>query len=72
MIDLRTLQATWNYPTTVLFGAGAVRKLPRACKEAGFRRPLVVTDAGLASSTIVAGILERLREAGLAPGLFAR
>ena len=30
---------------TVLFGAGAIRKLPRACEQAGFRRPLVVPAA---------------------------
>jgi alcohol dehydrogenase len=71
MIDFRTLQTTWNYPTTVLFGTGAIRKLPRACREAGFERPLVVTDAGLASSTITANVLDLLREAGLSPALFA-
>ena len=39
---------TWNYPTTVIFGAGAVAKLGRACASAGIARPLVVTDPALA------------------------
>lgn len=68
--DLWTLQTTWNYPTTVLFGAGSVRKLPRACASAGMRRPLVVTDAGLARSELIAGVLAILREGGLEPALF--
>ncbi len=68
--DLWTLQTTWNYPTTVLFGAGSARKLPRACASAGMRRPLVVTDAGLARSELIAGVLAILREGELEPGLF--
>jgi alcohol dehydrogenase class IV len=68
--DLWTLQTTWNYPTTVLFGAGAARKLPRACENAGMRRPLVVTDAGLAASGLIEGVLGSLREGGLEPALF--
>ena len=62
--------ATWNYPTTVLFGAGAVRKLPRACEAAGIRRPLLVTDPGLARLPAVGTALVALREGGLDRGLF--
>jgi alcohol dehydrogenase len=71
MADLATLTTTWNYPTTILFGAGSARKVAAACQAAGIRRPLVVTDSGLAHSPIVAGVLASLREAGLAPALFA-
>jgi alcohol dehydrogenase class IV len=62
--------ATWNYPTTVLFGAGAVRKLPRACEAGGIKRPLVVTDPGLARLPAIATALQALRQGGLEPTLF--
>jgi alcohol dehydrogenase len=71
MLDLATLSATWSYPTTVLFGAGSIGKLPRACEAAGIRRPLVVTDRGLVRSAIVAGALDALRGAGVEAALFA-
>lgn len=71
MTDPATLATSWSYPTTVLFGPGSVAKLARACEGAGIRRPLVVTDAGLARGPIVARALAVLREGGLAPALFA-
>lgn len=39
--------ATFSFPTTTLFGAGAVRELPGRLAALGIRRPLVVTDGGL-------------------------
>jgi len=34
----------YNFPTTIRFGAGAVRELPEHLKVNGFSRPLLVTD----------------------------
>jgi alcohol dehydrogenase len=68
--DLALLSTTWNYPTTVLFGAGGLRKAARACEAAGMRRPLVVTDPGLAKLPAAQALLDGLREGGLEPGLF--
>jgi alcohol dehydrogenase len=62
--------ATWSYPTTVLFEAGALGKAARACANAGIGRPLLVTDPGLAELPVVGGLGEVLREGGLEPGLF--
>ena len=70
MLDPATASTTWNYPTTVLFGAGSLRKLGRAAAEAGMRRPLVVTDPGLAGLPVVAGLLQHLRDGGLDGPLF--
>ncbi len=56
--------AQWNYPTTVWVGIGRAADLPKACAQAGIRRPLLVTDSGLAEHAMVADALERLR-AGL-------
>ncbi len=50
---------TFCFPTTVLFGNGAVEKLPEDLARRGLRRPLVVTDAGLARTPVFARVLER-------------
>ncbi len=68
--DPATLKATWSYPTTILFGAGSLEKLPRACTGAGISRPLLVTDPTLAELPPVVEALALLREAGSEPGLF--
>jgi len=38
----------FSFPTPTRFGAGALRELPQHLARLGVRRPLVVTDAGLA------------------------
>ena len=38
---------TFSFPTTTLFGAGAVAALPQRAEKLGMRRPLVVTDSGV-------------------------
>lgn len=61
----------WNYPTRVWFGPGRLSEIARACRLAGIRRPLVVTDSGLASMPQLAEMMQRLREAGLETALFS-
>lgn len=39
---------SFSFPTPTRFGAGALRELPTHLARLGVRRPLVVTDAGLA------------------------
>ena len=41
---------SFSFPTPTLFGAGAVRELPGHLARLGIKRPLVVTDAGLAGT----------------------
>ena len=60
----------WNYPTAVKVGAGRIRELPQWCESLGMRRPLLITDPGLASLPLIAGMLEHCRSAGLECGLF--
>ena len=66
-----TLKANWSYPTYIRFGAGRIAELARACAAAGIRKPLLVTDRGLAALPIAATAMGVMEEAGLAPGLFA-
>lgn len=51
------LTGRWNYPTSIRFGAGKIRDLPAACRELGMKRPLLVTDAGLAKLPVVANAI---------------
>jgi alcohol dehydrogenase len=60
-----------NYPTAIKFGVGRIQELPEFCKSAGMKRPLVVTDKGLAALPMVAEVMVDLRAAGLKPGLFS-
>lgn len=60
-----------NYPTAIKYGAGRIKELAEHCKANGIKRPLVVTDKGLAAMPLVADIMADLKKAGLKPGLFA-
>ena len=49
----QSLVGNWNYPTSIRFGAGRIRELPDACKAVGLKRPLLVTDPGLAKLPMI-------------------
>src|SRR5689334_24225080 len=68
---LMALVGNWTYPTAIRFGAGRVKELPDACKAIGLKRPLLVTDPGLARLPTIAGALGALRKAGLEASLFS-
>jgi len=65
------VNANWNYPTSIRFGAGRIAELADACRMLGMRRPLLVTDRGLADQPITAQALTVLRDAGLTAGVFS-
>ena len=66
-----SLVGNWSYPTAIKFGAGRIKELPEACAAAGMKRPLLVTDKGLADLPITTATLDILEAAGLGRGLFA-
>ena len=68
-----TVQITgaWNFPTRVITGAGRIAELPEACRAHGITRPLLVTDKGLAASDLIAGVVGRVRDAGIPIGVFS-
>ena len=66
-----TLTGNWSYPTAIRFGAGRITDLPAACAQAGIKRPLLVTDRGLADLPITAATLDILQAAGLGRALFS-
>ncbi len=66
-----TLTANWSYPTAVRFGAGRISEIAEACAAAGIRKPLLVTDRGLAAMEITTRTLDLLEAAGLGRAMFA-
>ena len=63
--------ANWSYPTAVRFGPGRLKELPEACAAAAIKRPLLVTDPGLAGLPMVKRALDFLAAAGARPALFS-
>ncbi len=66
-----SLVGNWSYPTAIKFGAGRINELPEACAAAGMKKPLLVTDKGLADLAITTATLDIMETAGLGRGLFA-
>lgn len=62
--------ANWNYPTSVKVGVGRASELPQWCASLGMKRPLLVTDPGLAALPMTVKLLDSCRSAGLDAGLF--
>lgn len=60
-----------NFPTAIKFGAGRIKELAELCQANAMKRPLFVTDPGLAKMPMVTAILDDLKKAGLAVALFA-
>jgi alcohol dehydrogenase class IV len=62
---------TFNFPTRIVFGCGAVRQLPSCLAETGIRKPMIVTDPGLRSTPVLAAVIAVLTEAGIPHAVFA-
>jgi alcohol dehydrogenase class IV len=45
----------WNYPANIVFGPGTIGQLPALCQTLGIKRPLIISDEGLASSPLLEG-----------------
>lgn len=65
------LVGNWSYPTTIKFGAGRIAEIAQACAQVGIKKPLLVTDKGLASLPITAATLDLLDAAGLGRAMFS-
>jgi 4-hydroxybutyrate dehydrogenase len=44
--------STFSFPTTVLYGVGAIDRLPAELDRRGMRKPLLVTDKGLVHTAV--------------------
>ncbi len=65
------LTSNWSYPTAIRFGAGRIAEIAEACTAAGIKKPLLVTDRGLANMEITQRTLDLLDAAGLGRSIFA-
>ena len=50
----------WNYPTTMWVGENRIEDIGLACKALNIKKPLLITDRGLANSSMVKKTLEKL------------
>ena len=61
----------WNYPTTMWVGENRINDIASACKNLDIKKPLLVTDNGLAQSDIVKNTLSILKEGGIFAALYS-
>ena len=66
-----TLIGNWSYPTQIKFGAGRIREISEACKQANIKKPLLITDKGLSNLPITSRTLQLIKEAGLGEAIFS-
>ena len=66
-----SITANWSYPTAIRFGAGRISEIADACAVAGIKKPLLITDRGLANMDITTKTLDLLATAGLGRAIFA-
>jgi len=61
----------WNYPTTMWVGKDRINDLGKACKQLNIKKPLLVTDGGLAKTKMVSNILNQLKTEGFETNIFS-
>jgi len=66
-----TYSANWNYPTNIRVGAGRINELADLCQTLSMQSPLLITDPGLAALPMVQKVVDDVKAAGLACGLFS-
>lgn len=66
-----SMTTNWSYPTAIRFGAGRISELGDACISTGIKRPLLVTDPGIANLPITATAVSSVKAAGLTCDVFS-
>ena len=61
----------WNYPTTMWVGENRINDLSKACLQLDIKKPLIVTDEGLAKSKIFLESIARLEVKGIRSNIIA-
>ncbi|MAQ27997.1 MAG: alcohol dehydrogenase [Pelagibacteraceae bacterium] len=61
----------WNYPTTIWIGENRIKDLNLACINLGIKKPLLVTDKGLAQTEIITDTLEKLKKENIPVEIFS-
>lgn len=55
------MNANWNYPASIRFGAGRTSELVEACREVGITKPLIVTDGDMVEMLPMAQVLAAIK-----------
>ena len=61
----------WNYPSTIWVGKNRINDIADACKNLNIKKPLLVTDQGLAKTEIVKNTLTVLKKNSLIASLYS-
>ncbi|MEN8582727.1 iron-containing alcohol dehydrogenase [Burkholderia sp. RS01] len=63
-------QVRYSLPTTILFGQGVLEELPALLEQIKVVNPLLITDKGLAATTVPAQVTAVLDKAGVTHAVF--
>src|SRR5438552_3340626 len=63
--------STFSFPTRILFGCGAVRRLASCLKETGIGKPLLVTDPGVRVTPVFDAVISVLNQAAVPYEVYA-
>src|SRR5690348_2341865 len=61
--------STFSFPTTVLYGPGAIARLPEELTRRKMHAPLLVTDAGLSATPVMQRVRQLLPNAAIFSGV---
>jgi alcohol dehydrogenase class IV len=61
----------WSFPTATFVGTGARNLIPAAFLSRSLKRPLIVTDRGIAKLPLLETVLSPLQKEGLDPQVFS-
>ena len=65
------LKSNWNYPTTMWVGKNRIKDLGLACSNLGMKKPLLVTDSGLANTKMILESIILLKDENIIVNVFS-
>ena len=61
----------WNYPTTMWVGENRIKDIGLACRTLNIKKPLLITDSGLANSEIIKKTLDKLNNENITTEIYS-
>src|SRR4051812_37857139 len=65
------MASVMSFPTRIVYGKGAIQRLPDELKRAGASRPLLVTDKGILQAGLLRFVTPLLQQAGIEAQVFS-
>lgn len=66
------MNANWNYPTSIRVGADRLSELGPCCESLDIKKPLLVTDPGIAGLPLIERAIQSCEDAGLSCAVFSK